>query len=151
MKTRLLMIILLFSASTVWARKPGELGLGLVVGDPTGLTVKYWMNSINAFDVSLGFEGDFSLHGDYLWHGWKAFPQPSSGRLAALVGVGAGVRDSGDDTHLGIRVPIGANYLLEPHPIELFVELVPVMELTPDFKGNVDGGIGVRFYFMGFN
>src|SRR5262245_49852717 len=69
-----------------------KFGLGLMLGDPTGLTAKYWVAQKNALDFGIGFAsygyrardcwtdslgrvrcdrygyGHTSLNVDYLWH-----------------------------------------------------------------------------------
>ena len=59
-----------------FAKEKGALGAGLILGDPIGPTLKYWFNPNTAIDVGLGFEKDFTVYSDYLWHGWTILPQP---------------------------------------------------------------------------
>ena len=130
---------------------PGGLGLGVVLGDPTGITGKYWMTPVHALDMGLaGDGGDLELYGDYLWHGWRAFPQPSRGQLAAYLGLGAGVRMA-HDTELKLRTVAGLSYWFEGYPVEAFFELVPTFILTPSGGSELDAGLGVRYYFKAFN
>ncbi|HPN37823.1 MAG TPA: hypothetical protein PL041_05425, partial [Melioribacteraceae bacterium] len=63
--------IMVFMELSVAQTRP--FGIGLMGGDPTGINVKYYLNSINAVEVGLGvgvFSGDnsFALHVDYLYH-----------------------------------------------------------------------------------
>ncbi|PJC57853.1 MAG: hypothetical protein CO025_11205, partial [Ignavibacteria bacterium CG_4_9_14_0_2_um_filter_37_13] len=46
-------------------------GLGLVVGEPTGLSAKLWTSRINAFDFGLGVAvgGDRISHDNYYYNG----------------------------------------------------------------------------------
>jgi hypothetical protein len=53
----------------------------------------------------------------------------------------------GEDSQAGIRFPIGLSWLAERVPVELFAEIVPVLEFAPDTDGDIDGGVGVRYYF----
>ena len=133
------------------ADRPGGLGLGVVVGDPTGFTGKYWMTPVHALDFGIGGdEGDFQLYGDYLWHGWRAFPQPSRGQLAAYLGLGAGVQTA-HDTILNLRTVAGVSYWFDTYPVEVFFELVPTFRITPDSGGELNAGLGLRYYFKAFN
>lgn len=47
-------------------------GLGVILGEPTGLSGKYWVSSKNAIDGGLAWSfrrsGFFHVHADYLWH-----------------------------------------------------------------------------------
>ena len=125
----------------------GQVALGVVVGDPTGISFKYWMGSKNAVDagVAWSFQGvdAIGVHTDYLWHSWL---DVDKGRLALYYGVGAKLW-VGDATGLGVRIPVGLNYLFADAPLDLFVEIVPALSLIPDTDFNGNGGLGVRFYF----
>lgn len=127
----------------------GNFGLGVMVGEPTGVSVKSWNNSRSAF--AIGAAWSFSgpreavhLHADYLLHSW--FNNVEHGQLAFYYGLGARVVFS-NDAEAGIRIPLGLNYVLEDGPFDLFVEAVPILNLTPDtdFAGN--GAVGIRYYF----
>ena len=125
----------------------GQMALGVILGDPSGISLKYWMGSNNAIDAGLAwsFQGAdaIGLHADYLWHKWL---DVEKGSLALYYGVGAKTW-IGDDFGLGVRIPVGLNYLFAEAPLDLFVEVVPALNVIPstDFNGN--GGLGVRFYF----
>ncbi|MGQ0644219.1 MAG: hypothetical protein ACT4O3_01860 [Elusimicrobiota bacterium] len=147
-KSFLLIPILMLpvSASAATKYKAGDIGVGIILGSPTGLSGKYWLGTTTAIDAALGF-GDLSLHGDYLWHIADLFPQPKQGKLPAYWGVGARIKDKKDDTEFGIRGVGGMAYWFPRHPVELFLELVPVFEITPDAGLGLDVGLGVRYYF----
>src|SRR5690349_9004520 len=84
----------------------GKFGAGVVVGDPTGVTVKYWIDNAFAFDAGVGFSGDATFYGDLLWHSWNIIPQPERGRMGAYVGVGPRVETDRDST-VGLRTLAG--------------------------------------------
>lgn len=128
----------------------GELGAGVVLGSPIGGTVKYFMTDTHAVDGGVGaIGGDPAVYADYLWHGWNAFPQPKDARLGAYLGLGGRLRGRSDDASLfGIRTMAGANLRLRSHPVELFAELGPVFEVAPSSFIQMDGGVGVRYYFQ---
>jgi len=46
-----------------------------------------------------------------------------------------------------VRIPIGVSYYFANDPLELFFEIVPILDLAPatEFSGN--GGFGIRYYF----
>ena len=71
-----LVLILMALTSTVGAAA-NEYGLGLMLGNPTGLNGKYWMDDTTAIDGGLAFSfgshTDLSLHSDYLLHNKSAF------------------------------------------------------------------------------
>ena len=124
-----------------------DIGVGVMVGDPIGITAKYWFNDTRAIDMGMGFSPDLKIYGDYLWHSWNAFPQPSQGKLGADIGLGTRLVFAHDDTHLGLRMVAGLTYWIPNKPIEIFAEVAPVLEVSPQTTTDLDGGVGVRFYF----
>jgi hypothetical protein len=123
----------------------GRLGLGVELGEQNGASVKYWTTSNQAISGGLGFaaSNDFGLHGEYLWHSRRLLPQPSRGDLALHAGLGGRLRDD----EFGIRPSVGADYWIEEHPIELFLDLGPIFRLTPKRAVDFTALIGIRFYF----
>ncbi|MEL6181293.1 MAG: hypothetical protein AAFS10_20215, partial [Myxococcota bacterium] len=55
--------------------------------------------------------------------------------------------DDDDDFGLGVRVPVGICLLLTEAPLEFFAELALGLRLIPGTDADIDGGIGVRYYF----
>lgn len=125
----------------------GKTGLGVMLGEPTGLTLKTWFNQKNSLDVGVAwsFSGNDAiyLHADYQWHKWL---DVEKGNLAFFYGIG-GRAVFENDTFLGARIPLGLTYLAPEAPLEFFLEVAPVINLIPDTDGDADGGIGVRYYF----
>lgn len=145
-KTLLALACLVVSAGPLWAQKAGDFGAGVILGDPTGVTAKYWRSDRTAIDAGIGFNWEPVMYADYLWHSWTVLPQPREGKIAAYLGLGAQLRDP-DDVEFGLRAVAGAEYWLARYPIEIFVELVPVFTMTPHSRVGVDAGLGLRYYF----
>ncbi|MEX2640099.1 MAG: hypothetical protein WD266_05410 [Balneolales bacterium] len=127
----------------------GTLGLGGMFGEPTGATFKYWFNPGNALDASAGFSlyddaDNATLHLGYLRHQYNDI-DVQRGLLPYYFGIGGHAR-VGERSNAGIRVPLGLTYLFENDPLEIFTEIVPVMELTPSTVFHVNYGIGLRYY-----
>lgn len=125
-------------------------GAGLMVGEPTGLSLKYWLNQDFAIDggVAQSFHRDngLQLHSDVLWHKFGLF-ESSHGRCAPYIGVGVrGKFESGDDA-FGFRLPIGIAYMLDQHPIDVFFEVAPILDVTPSVRGSFNIAAGARFWF----
>jgi hypothetical protein len=127
-----------------------DLGVGFMVGEPTGLSLKSWTGGGNAFDVglawSLGRYDAINVHADYLWHNYEIFSGADSGSLPLYYGIGGRAVFAENDAVLGARIPVGVNYLFEDSPIGLFFEVAPIFNIAPSTDFDVDGGIGVRFY-----
>lgn len=124
---------------------------GAIFGEPTGASLKYWLNDTMAVDGAVGWafrdDSDLYLHSDVLWHKFDVF-NVSKGSLPLYFGVGALVkfRDHADDIY-GIRFPIGVNYLFENAPVSLFLEVAPVLDVAPSTRGDITAGVGVRYRF----
>ena len=152
MKAKLfVMLVIVFLSTTVFAGEREKFGIGVILGEPTGITAKYMINDNNAIDAGSGWEtsGDNKLHiyGDYLFHLYDVIEVPK-GRLPLYFGVGGRiVFHDNDDNELGIRFPVGIEYVFEKAPLGAFVELVPVLDLSPDTELDFEAGTGIRFFF----
>lgn len=124
-------------------------GAGIIVGEPTGLSAKLWTTGDNAFDFATAwsFKGDghLLLQADYVWHIFNLIPIPS-GKLSFYVGIGGRIILA-DDALIGIRVPLGLDYMFSSAPVDIFVELVPILDLIPSTDFDLGGGIGARYWF----
>lgn len=153
------LLFLLFAVDTGHAQKStGRIGLGVIVGSPTGLSFKTFTSGTNAIDAGLawstGRHDAISIHADYLWHHFDAFEDINKGQLPVYYGIGGRMvfsdNHSGpgdDDVVLGVRIPVGINYLFEDSPVGLFLEIAPIVNLIPSTDFDLDGAIGARFYF----
>jgi len=140
-------------------------GAGIMVGDPTGVSVKYWLNDDRALDGGLAWgvwRGSyFHLHGDYLFHN-STLITVSKGKLPLYYGPGLRLRSwSGDQywdngkwhdydgsrVDIGVRFPVGLAYLFDGAPVDIFLEVAPTLDLTPATSFEIDGGIGARYWF----
>lgn len=148
---------ILLLCGTAYGMQEG-LGVGLIIGEPTGFVVKKWLSPDAAIDgaVAWSFDGEDSLHvhGDYLLHNYTLLKdQQNQIRETIPVYYGLGVRvkfeddKKGEDLQVGIRVPLGINFLLQEHPIDFFAEIVPVMDFAPDTDLDLNAAIGVRYFF----
>lgn len=129
-------------------------GIGLIAGEPTGITYKHWLSQNSAFDVSLAWsvssDDNVSINSDYLLHTPKSVnidTKSDSFSLPFYYGIGARLRLGDDDAQFGIRVPLGLAFYVNNQPIEIFGEIVPIVDVAPDTEFDLNGGIGARFYF----
>ena len=140
--------LMMIFAKPVTAQDHG-FGMGLILGEPTGLSAKLWTSGDNAFDFAAAwsFKGDghLLLQADYVWHFFNLMPV-SPGKLPLYIGIGGRVVLA-DDPSFGIRIPIGIDYLFADAPIDVFLELVPILDLSPETDIGVGGGIGIRYWF----
>jgi len=153
-------LVLICSFSIAEAQvKDKRHGIGVVLGEPTGISYKNWVSSNQAFDLGAAwsFTGDasFTLFGDYLLHNFSILNNTKlisrlsdrSGNFPLYFGAGARIRFEDNDTEFGIRIPVGLSYFTREHPLELFGEIVPIVDLAPETEVELNGGVGVRYYF----
>ena len=145
LKLQILVIFVAISMSATYAQ--GNFGIGVILGEPTGLSAKLYTGGSNAFDFAAAwsFKGDghLLLQADYVWH--SSLTRASSGELMLYYGIGGRVIFQ-DDPRFGARIPVGLDYKFTSAPIDIFLELVPILDLAPSTNFNLGGGIGVRFW-----
>jgi len=143
-------IITLFVTSAILALSSGGLKaqsteLGVIIGEPTGVSAKFWTSGRTAADLgvawSLGGSGNMHLHSNYLWHFWM-----QSG-TAFYLGLGGRLLFK-DDMEFAARIPLGLQLNLDRR-LALFFELAPTLPIIPETGSGFDinGGAGVRLRF----
>lgn len=149
MKKAALMLIILGCLAGLSFGQNGDIGLGIILGEPTGLSAKLWTGKTRAFDAGAAWSfvsgGFFQVHGDLLFHNFDLF-KAYTGKWALYYGFGGRVKFA-DQTIVSVRVPIGISYQFEKTAIELFFEVVPMLDLLPATEVGISGGAGFRYFF----
>ena len=141
-------------AADLLERDPEGGGVGIMLGEPTGISLAYRPGGRVWYDGALAWSipNFFQVHSD-------ACIDLADLRTADLpdmhfpLWIGAGVRarlggGSGyDEFNLGVRVPLGFGFWHNALPIEGFFELVPGVGVFPRSEFIFDGGVGARIYF----
>jgi hypothetical protein len=147
-----------------------KFGLGIELGDTSGVTAKYWVGPTNSVAAGLGFWGygfndcwhdgagthcngwgysGGTFHVDYLW-------QSNIVRGTAQLDwhIGAGGRTgwfngcSGTCFDLAARLPIGLDLMFaNPSFLEVFLEIAPALVVVPGLWVEFQPELGVRYYF----
>lgn len=155
-KMAIIGLLLAVSSANAGDRTEEPFGLGVILGEPTGLSLKYWLDKEHAIDGAAAWsfsENDsFQLHGDYLIHNYEWL---EADEMPCYYGLGARIKfkDSDGrgrnehDTLFGIRFPLGITYLFDEIPLDVFAEIVPVLDLAPDADAALNAAIGFHFYF----
>lgn len=155
----IIILFFFFTGITVAQSPEGKnFGFGIVFGDPTGGTAKFWTSRQNAFVLSLGksYFGSPRVGVDYLWH-FIPFNTNTANLYAGVGGVmgfgdGNGFWYKGkyfrakDELGLGGRGLFGINFIPRDTPLEIFLEIGVLLSLVPDFDSSLDAGLGIRFY-----
>jgi hypothetical protein len=126
-------------------------GAGIIVGEPTGLDGKFWLTSATAVQSAVAWStsDNANLHFtfDYTVHKWGLI-DVERGSLPLYFGVGGRLRLRDDrDDDVGIRIPVGLDYQFANDPFDIFLEVVPIMDLAPDTDFSVNLALGARWFF----
>lgn len=136
----------------------GTFGLGLILGEPTGISAKLYLADDQAIDGAVGFAffgGGLQAHADYLWH---PLILQSREEFVLPVYIGPGVRaidyrdgEEGDTFALGARIVGGILFDFKKVPLDAFVEVAGVIEWEFGEDGGagikLNAGAGARYYF----
>lgn len=153
------------------ATRPSDkpLGIGIVLGEPSGFSGRYDLSSHHAINMGIAWSFSSFLigHADYLW----VFPQgfmradakddpevlreihPYVGAgIVLMLSTDQGRRDgklftSGGQTFgAGVRIPLGMEWRPGDPPLGVFLEVAPGVGFVPNTFAFFQGGIGVRLY-----
>lgn len=150
--SKFIFIALVFGSVQGFAQK--EFAVGLVLGNPTGLSGRMSIESDRSVDLALASSSGarhWHVHGTYLFENIKTF-QTELEPLNVFYGIGARMTSFENDrkqdkTSLGVRLALGLKMNLPTPQSEVFGEVAPVLDLTPDIEVDFDVGIGFRFRF----
>jgi hypothetical protein len=124
-------------------------GLGIIIGEPTGVSLKKWIVETKAIDFQIGwsfpgqsihFAVDYQTHFPEWFNNNKLYPYLEiGGRLK--------MRQETEDgpIRLGMRFGIGIEYI-HGH-FGIYSEICPAMDITPETRLALEGGIGAHYYF----
>ncbi len=119
-----------------------QVGIGGLIGDPTGLTVKLG-GGRGGVSVDIGFEDDLFVQAHYLIREQRL--RGAGADVRFLFGPGGFIQTTDDDPILGVSALLGLSVYLAPQ-FELFGQVTPGIALTPDVDSNVGAAAGLRFY-----
>ena len=144
----LVLTLSIFSQLSAQERK---IGAGLKLGEPTGVTLKYWLNTRNALDFTLGLavfnsNSRVNININYLYHYDNVIKTQED--VSLFLGFGARlVSKKHGNSSFGIRGVGGGAWYSDEYPIEVFFEAAPVFRLFPTTGLDFDIAIGARYYF----
>lgn len=151
------MIVVLpqFSFADDYGPQNRRLGVGIIAGDPTGVTVKGYVSPRTAINgiASWSFIDDaFTLIGDVTYDLFEIDTRLQPLSLPFYVGAGGkftanNKNTPGSDSSFGVRVPVGVAAQFKKIPLEISLEAGPGIELVPETEFDITGGIAARFYF----
>ena len=133
---------------------PEGLGLGLAVGDPTGLAIAH--RPVQSFTMAGVFgwslqEAKMHAHCDFLYRVYKAQPSESAVTIDIAAGAGPTLNlgvSNDDDTGLGVRVVGVASINFNDKPFDLYLDVAPVIGLIPETALFFNSTLGFRGWFV---
>lgn len=153
---RNLIIAAVLCAASV-AHADDGVGIGLFVGEPTGLDLKLGMGYRSNLDIVLGWDTyrdgrDGYAHLTYLATLGVAHGQAVS--VPIRLGIGGAIYSDGsfdNGVNFAVRAPLELGLKFHNAPIELYGEVALLITLIDENNNNddigVQGGIGFRVYF----
>lgn len=126
----------------------GDVGLGLQIGEPSGVTLQFYNPAATSWDflAAWSFDDFFFLNVHALYYRGLGDDR----RLHLFYGPGAflGFRDRGsrdDDVVLGISGTLGVGFMIDR--FQIYGSVTPRLSVVPATDGAVGAGIGARYYF----
>ena len=169
--TLLFLFLLTISVShPVQAQGPQgkSFGIGFSVGEPTAVSARFWLSRENSWDAAIGSSwiGNPHIHADYLWHFNDAFNSRIVSLYAGVGGVlGFGDKDKGwfvvwkrgkkveerwyygdNEFAIAAKGVFGLNIIPRNTPLDIFLELNPILGISPGFGFDIQPALGIRFY-----
>ena len=139
--------LVLLLASMGFAQGHG-IGLGAMIGTPTGITCKAWVEPSSAIQINVGYysldqTGTTALTADYIWHShvFRTHQQ-----LPLFYGLGGIVGFSGANM-FGARLVGGIAWWPRGSSIDVFFQIAPTVYFKPTSDFKIDPGFGIRFFF----
>lgn len=137
----------------------GTFGVGIVLGEPTGISAKLYLDDDTALQGAIGFNfygAGVQVNAEYLLHPWIVQERDV---FVLPIYIGPGVRGiqydggRGEDSHfaIGVRGVVGMLFDFKTVPLDAFIEIAGVLEYdfkdTEGFEVALNLGAGVRYYF----
>jgi len=136
----------------------GAFGLGVMIGEPVGLSAKLYLRDDRAIQAGIGsafYGGGFQASADYLFHPF-ILQDRDSFTMPFYVGPGIRVVDydqgrSGPSyLAIGIRGVVGILFDFKKVPLDVFIEIAGIPEYGFDDHGfniRLNADAGIRYYF----
>ncbi len=162
MKLLILVLSFLFSINASANLRPW--GLGVIIANPTGFSVKHRMSGKHSFDAAFGYSTGrrdyIHIHGTYLWE-FNRELVVGKAALGYYFGVGGVLNswdnndnpppwaDNNSDDELGLafRGSGGLNYYFDDPSFEVFAEAALHFFFIPSTDVDFGLAIGGRYFF----
>jgi len=152
---KLLVTSLLTGLALTAAAAPAraDVGLGVFLGEPTGLDLKLGLGNRSALDIVLGytsFRDGRTGYGHLTYLVTPLIAQGSSVTVPLRLGIGAAIYGPSSDVGLAVRAPFELGLRMRSAPLEIYGEIAIAVELIgprSDLDTDLQGGLGLRIFF----
>lgn len=149
-KSILTVLLVLIFASSYAA---SSFGGGIYAGNPTGLKFKANLNSNNSLSSLIAWDipGNMVYASlDYAYNFYYSIKDDEGKAvLPIFLYTGPGIRiKANNNTNVGIKFTGGAGLKFSDIPVEVFLEVSPILDIVPATALDLNAGIGFIFYFM---
>lgn len=154
---RTLVSVLVLAMLAIAAPARADVGLGVFIGEPTGVDLKLGMSHRSALDLVIGWDTYHDNHDHYAHLTYLVTPFVGVGdsiMVPLRIGIGGALYDDGDfdnGTNFAVRAPLELGLRFKRSPIEIYGEVALKLTFIDDHDNNetvdLDGGVGIRFYF----
>lgn len=133
-----------------------DVALGAFLGEPTGLDLKLGLSYHSSLDIVLGWltyrEWDGGAYGHVTYLVTPVVGHGRSVNVPLRLGIGGAVFEQGrDDLNVAARFPLEVGLMFRSAPLEIYGEIaLKITFVDPNNNypfADIDGGIGLRFYF----
>jgi hypothetical protein len=130
-----------------------DFGLGLFLGEPTGVDMKIGLSHRSGLDIVLGFSTLRENRNGYGHLTYLVTPLVAQGDAVTVpirLGIGAAVFGPSNDLSFAVRAPFEVGIRLHRTPLEFYGELaLAVVFVDPgnELRLDLQGGLGFRVYF----
>jgi hypothetical protein len=150
MRTKLcwiVMIMMIMSMSCMaHAEEKNDIGIGLVLGEPSGLNTQFFWTQRSAIDVTVAWSWkdwlfistDYQVY-DYI------LDSPREWKWYYGLGVYT-VFPKNEDGKFGLRIPLGLKYHFPHSDIDAWAEVAPALRLVDKTEAELQGGLGLTFW-----
>jgi len=131
-----------------------DFGIGLFLGDPSGLDLKIGLTNRTGLDIVLGFDTFRDGRANYGHLTYLVTPLVAHGDSVLVpirLGIGAALYGGSGDLDFAVRAPLEIALRLRNAPLEFYGELAVAFTLfDPNedaFQADLQGGVGFRVFF----
>ena len=155
--------LVVLAALAIATPASADVGIGAFIGEPTGLDLKLGLSRRSALDLLFGWYSHWDNRdriddGAYAHVTYLVTPLVTTGNSVIVplrVGIGAALFDDAgrfdQDLHVALRFPLQIGLMFRRSPLELYGEIAlkaTIIDPGADHRFlDLDGGIGLRFYF----